>query len=94
MSCGVDCRPGLDPVLLWLWFRLAATALIRPLAWEPVAGAALEKAKRQRKKKTEKKKKKRNLPEVEAKLKKVRSVRERRKHEISELALSTFHKNM
>ena len=32
--------PGLthwvkDPVLLWLWCRLAATALIRPLAWEP-----------------------------------------------------------
>ena len=93
MNCGVGCRHSSDPALLWLWFRLAATAPIRPLAWEPVAGAALEKAKRQRKKKTEKKKE-RNLPEVEAKLKKVRSVRERRKHEISELALSTFHKNM
>ena len=33
-----------------LWCRLAATAPIRPLAWEPpcVAGAALEKAKRQK----------------------------------------------
>ena len=24
-----------DPPLLWLWCRPAATALIRPLAWEP-----------------------------------------------------------
>ena len=24
-----------DPVLLWLWCRLAAIALIRLLAWEP-----------------------------------------------------------
>ena len=23
-----------NPTLLWLWYRLAATALIRPLAWE------------------------------------------------------------
>ena len=32
--------PGLtqwvkDPVWLWLWHRPAATALMRPLAWEP-----------------------------------------------------------
>ena len=47
MSCGVGCRLGLDPVLLWLWRRLVAMALIRPLAWEsPYAlGTALEKAK-------------------------------------------------
>ena len=46
--------------MLWLWCRLAATAPIRPLAWEPpyVAGAALEKAKRQKKKKKKKKKEK------------------------------------
>ena len=25
---------GSDPALLWLWYRLAAIALIRPLAWE------------------------------------------------------------
>ena len=25
---------GWDPTLLWLWYSLAATALIRPLAWE------------------------------------------------------------
>ena len=43
----------MDPALLWLWNRLAATAPIRPLAWIPpyAAGAALEKAKRQKKKK-------------------------------------------
>ena len=27
-SCGVGHRCGLDPVLLWLWHRLAAVALI------------------------------------------------------------------
>ena len=34
-----------DPALLWLWRRPAATAPIRPLAWEPpyAAGAALKK---------------------------------------------------
>ena len=26
---------GSNPALLWLWFRLVATAPIRPLAWEP-----------------------------------------------------------
>ena len=38
-------------VLLWLWRRLAATAPIRPLTWEPpyATGAALEKAKRPKK---------------------------------------------
>ena len=57
MSCGVGCRRGLDPTLLWLWCRLAAIALTRPLAWElPYAkGAALEKAKRQNKTKQKKK---------------------------------------
>ena len=34
MSCGVGHRGGLDPMLLWLWCRPEATALIRPLAWE------------------------------------------------------------
>ena len=49
MSCGVGHRCGSDPILLWLWCRPAATALIIPLAWEPpyAVGAALEKAKRQ-----------------------------------------------
>ena len=40
----VGCKRGLDLVLLWLWHRLAATAPIRPLAWEPLhaVGAALK----------------------------------------------------
>jgi len=47
VSCGVGGRRGSDPVLLWLWHRLVATAPIRPLAWEPpyATGAALEKTK-------------------------------------------------
>ena len=47
MSCGVGCRSGSDPELLWLWRRLVATAPIRPLAWELpyAAGAALERQK-------------------------------------------------
>ena len=42
MNCGVDHRYGMDPVLLCLWYRLAATAPIQCLAWEPpyAAGAA------------------------------------------------------
>ena len=45
MSCGVGCRCGSDPELLWLWCRPAATGPIRPLAWKPphAAGAVLEK---------------------------------------------------
>ena len=35
VNCGVVRRRGLDPALLWLWCRLAATAPIQPLAWEP-----------------------------------------------------------
>ena len=48
MSCGVGCRRGSDPALLWLWCRLAATAPIKPLAWEPpyALGAALEETKK------------------------------------------------
>ena len=34
MSCGVGCRRGSDPALLWLLHRPAATAPIGPLAWE------------------------------------------------------------
>ena len=47
VSCGVSRRRGLDPVLLWLWCRMAATALNSPPAWDPpyAAGAALKKAK-------------------------------------------------
>ena len=54
VSCGVGLRCGSYPVLLWLWRRPVATALIQPLAWEPPhpMGAALEKAKRPKKKKS------------------------------------------
>ena len=50
MSCGVGCRRGSDPALLWLWLRLVATAPIRPLAWEGprVVGEALEKTEKKR----------------------------------------------
>ena len=56
MSCGIGCRLGSDPALLWLWHRPAAAAPIRPLAWEPpyAAGVALEKAKKKKKKKKKK----------------------------------------
>ena len=60
MSCGIGHRRCLDPALLWLWCRLAATAPIRHLAWEPpyAAGVALKDEKT--KTKQNKTKKKRN----------------------------------
>ena len=50
MSCGVGCRRGSDPTLLWWWHRPVAAAPIQSLAWEPpyATGSAL---KRQKKKK-------------------------------------------
>ena len=47
MSRGVSHRRGSDLALLWLWRRLAATAPIRPIAWEPpyAAGVALKRQK-------------------------------------------------
>ena len=49
MRCGVGGTRGSDLALLWLWRRLAATAPIRPLAWEPpyAEGSTQEMAKRQ-----------------------------------------------
>ena len=57
MNFGISHRRGSDPALLWLWRRPAATAPIRPLAWELpyAAGVALEEAERQKKKKKKKK---------------------------------------
>ena len=50
MSCGVGLRHGSDPKLLWPWCRLAATALIQPLAWEPpYAVGVAQKRKKERK---------------------------------------------
>ena len=56
MSCSVGGRRGWDPVLLWLWHRLAAVALIQPLAWEPLyaVGVALKGKKRKKERKKEK----------------------------------------
>ena len=53
MRCGVGRRCGLDPELLWLWYKLAATAPIRPLAWELpcVEGVALKRQKKKKRKK-------------------------------------------
>ena len=47
MSYGVGGRRGSDAVLLWLWHRPAAVALIRPPAWEPpyAVGVALNRQK-------------------------------------------------
>ena len=45
MSCGVGYRHCLDPVLLWLWCRPAAVALIGPLPWELPYGCCPEKKK-------------------------------------------------
>ena len=51
---GLISAPGQcvkDPELLWLWCRLAATALILPLAWELpyAAGAALKRPQKKKK---------------------------------------------
>ena len=48
VSCGVGCRRGLDPALLWLWCRPAAPTLICSLAWElpHAVGAALKRQKK------------------------------------------------
>ena len=41
MSCGVGRRHGSDPMLLWLWRRPAAMALIESLTWEPQHAASV-----------------------------------------------------
>ena len=53
MSCGVGHRHSPDLMLLWLWCRLAATALIRPLPWEPSCGVGvtLKRPKKEKRKK-------------------------------------------
>ena len=47
VSCGVGYRCSSDLALLRLWSRPAATAPIRPLAWEPpyAMGVALKRQK-------------------------------------------------
>ena len=51
MSCSVGQRLGLDPQLLWLWHRAAATVPIPPLAWEPLYAAGCGPKKTKDKKK-------------------------------------------
>ena len=50
MSCDIGHRRGSELALLWLWRRLAATALIRPQAWEPThaMGVALKDQKKKK----------------------------------------------
>ena len=64
LSCGVGPRYGSDPALLWLWHRLTAIALIRPLAWEPpyMPCVALKRQKK-KKKKRERERERENLKE-------------------------------
>ena len=47
MGYGAGWIMDSDSALLWLWCRPAATARIRPLAWEPpyALGAALKRQK-------------------------------------------------
>ena len=62
MSCNVGHRRGSDLASLWLWCKLVAVALIRPLAWElsHATGAALKRQKTKKKKKKRKKERKKN----------------------------------
>ena len=54
MRCGIGCRCGSDPVLLWLCCRQVAIALIQQLllAWEPpyTVDPALKRQKKKKKK--------------------------------------------
>ena len=50
VSCGVGCRCGSDPTLLWLCYRLAAAAPNGSLAWGPPYTSDMD-LKRQKKKK-------------------------------------------
>ena len=50
VSCGIGHRQGSDLSLLWLWCRLAASAPIGFLAWEPLyaVGGALKRQKKEK----------------------------------------------
>ena len=58
MSCGAGSRHGSDPE--WLWRRLAATAPIRPLTWEPPYAVVAALRRNQKKKGTVKRVQKRS----------------------------------
>ena len=63
MSCAVGHRCGLDLVLLWLWRRAAATAPIRPLAWETpyAAGTAPKRQEKKERKEGRVRERKKNV---------------------------------
>ena len=63
MSCGVGCRSGSDPALLWLWCGLVPTTPIQFLAWGP-PGATSVAQKRKKKKEKGMKDKKVSIPEI------------------------------
>ena len=66
MSCGVGCRCSLDTMLLWLWCRLAAAALIQSLAQElPYTSSAALKGKKKEKNEEQEKGKKKCTTEKE-----------------------------
>ena len=50
VSCGIGCRHGSDPALLWWWRKPAAAALLQPLALELpyAAGVALKSQKKKK----------------------------------------------
>ena len=50
--CGVGCRCGSDHSLLWLWLwhRLVTSAMIGPLAWEPLYATDVPPPKKKEKK--------------------------------------------
>ena len=70
MSCGIGRRHGLDRWLLWLWCRLAAVAMIQPLAWEPpyAVGGSPKKTKQKQNKTSDVTKKRNRLTDAENKL--------------------------
>ena len=63
MFYGVGLRCSSDPELLWLWHRPAATALIRPLAWETSRTVGMAQKKKKKKKKRKKERKKERMTE-------------------------------
>ena len=56
MSCGVGGRRGSDPALVWLCQRLAAAALLQPLAWEPPYAASIALKSKKKKSQLDKRK--------------------------------------
>ena len=66
VSCGVGRRRGSDPVLLGLWCRPMAIALIRPLVWDPpyAVGSSPRKGRKIKKNKKQKPKKQTNKKTV------------------------------